>query len=974
VGFGGGISNGDNAYPILTNCIIRGNLAEYGGGISNDLLASPTLTNCTISENTATNDGGGIHNINNSSPTLINDTISGNTALHGGGIYNEDHSNPIIFNNIISGNTAPDGGGIYSTNYCAPELTNVLIAGNSATHGGGIFTIDNCASIFINVTIAGNKAIDGGGIYNYSSAAATYTNTIVWGNSSGLFVSGTTPSFNYSLVQGATLTGTANLSGTTDPQFVSPLAYASAPITGGDYTLRRCSPALNAGDNTANSELVDLAGNNRKFGVIDLGAYECQQVPNSSTIIAGVSRRYVKPGCAGDGSSWADASNDLQAVINASTDGDEIWVAAGIYKPTHSASGWTSASPTGVNANPADRDNAFILRQGVKIYGGFPAIGNPVVADRNWTTNVTTLSGDLDNSGNISTGDAYHVVIGVSANLYTILDGFTITGGNANSTSAISVGGQNVARNFGGGISNPYSASATFANLIISGNASVSTGGGMYNANSSAPTLTNVTITANTANYGGGIANVSATPVITNSTITLNTAANNGGGVYNNGASPVITNSTISGNSANSASSYGGGIYNIDSSPLLTNVTISGNFAWRGGGINNNNSSPTLTNVTIAGNKATGNGGGIFYEIPTSSYTLINTIIWGNSSGVYGGSYNSTYSLMQGEFGSGIGDLDGTLAANDPLFVNWIDPTAGSWTATTAGNYNLQACSPCVNKGNNAANGETYDLAGNPRIYGGTIDMGAYENQSPAPPIVTAASRRYVKPTCSGTGDASSWINASGDLQAVINASAAGDTIWVAEGTYIPTHTALNWTPASPTGVNANPADRDNAFVLKEGVKIYGGFTGTTETLLAQRNWTTNVTILSGDIDNSPTDITGNARHVVIGAGNITAATVLDGFTITGGNADGNNSITVNGHYLLRSDGGGIFNYNSSPTLTNLTINENIAEIAGGGIVNRNYSSPTLTNITISGNIAINGGGISNWDNSSPMLANVTIS
>uniref|UniRef100_UPI0037C0A5A9 hypothetical protein n=1 Tax=Arenimonas sp. TaxID=1872635 RepID=UPI0037C0A5A9 len=81
------------------------------------------------------------------------------------------------------------------------------------------------------------------------------------------------------------------------------------------------------------------------------------------------------------------------------------------------------------------------------------------------------------------------------------------------------------------------------------------------------------------------------------------------------------------------------------------------------------------------------------------------------------------------------------------------------------------------------------------------------------------AAIRYVKPTATGSGDGSSWANASANLQAMINASAANDEVWVAAGTYRPTQ--------DPFG-NSSPADpRDRTFYLKDGVKLYGGFAAT---------------------------------------------------------------------------------------------------------------------------------------------------
>lgn len=92
------------------------------------------------------------------------------------------------------------------------------------------------------------------------------------------------------------------------------------------------------------------------------------------------------------------------------------------------------------------------------------------------------------------------------------------------------------------------------------------------------------------------------------------------------------------------------------------------------------------------------------------------------------------------------------------------------------------------------------------------------------------AARKYAAPTSAGLGDCSSWENAC-TLQTAINNATSGDEIWVKKGIHTPT-----------TGNN-----REDAFWLNPGVKIYGGFNGD-ETDLNQRNWVDNQTILSGDI------------------------------------------------------------------------------------------------------------------------------
>ena len=213
----------------------------------------------------------------------------------------------------------------------------------------------------------------------------------------------------------------------------------------------------------------------------------------------------------------------------------------------------------------------------------------------------------------------------------------------------------------------------------------------------------------------------------------------------------------------------------------------------------------------------------------------------------------------------------------------------------------------------------------------------------------------YVDKDATGLNNGTSWGDAYNDLQLALAAAQADDEIWVAEGTYKPTA-------------------RTATFQLKSGVALYGGFNGT-ETSRYQRDWTANVTILSGDIDGDDNGFQNNDEnvyHVVTGADNA----IIDGFTITAGNTFGS-SDPDDEYYTC---GGGIYNYFSSPTITNCIISGNVAE-SGGGISNYS-SSPTITNCIISGNGADyndpstmatgNSGGI--WNAySSPTITNCII-
>lgn len=248
----------------------------------------------------------------------------------------------------------------------------------------------------------------------------------------------------------------------------------------------------------------------------------------------------------------------------------------------------------------------------------------------------------------------------------------------------------------------------------------------------------------------------------------------------------------------------------------------------------------------------------------------------------------------------------------------------------------------------------------------------------------SAQTTHYVKPVATGTGDGSSWENASADLQLAINNAVATDQIWVAAGTYVPTRKANDL-------ATVTLANRDNAFVLKEGVKIYGGFAGT-EALFNDRDLTivANESILSGDFNNDDvvtgtgatlaiTNTTDNAYHVVLSVGSaenrITGAAIVDGFTIKGGIAQDAafTNLVVNAVNIARYSGGGIANYNyASPTFTNIYLTANSGTY-GGGIYNKTNSSPFIKTVTIIKNIGETGGGITNWDNSSPTLEYATI-
>jgi predicted outer membrane repeat protein len=274
----------------------------------------------------------------------------------------------------------------------------------------------------------------------------------------------------------------------------------------------------------------------------------------------------------GAGTSWATSFKYLQDALTAATNGDEIRVAQGTYYPDEG---------TGKTNN--SQSETFTLKTGVAIYGGYPTGGS---ATRNWISNVTILSGEIQQDGNL-TNNSNNVVKASSVAASAILDGFTIRDGYIPPPDSC-------ANNIGAGVLLSNS-SPVLNNLIITNN-TATCGGGLY-AFQGTPTLTNVMFLNNISTSGGGIYAHTSSYTLRNVVFRGNSASSLGGGIYNFANTPNIINATFSNNTAPASS--GGGIYNWDASPSVKNSIIWGNT---GGEINNiYASSPTVTYSIVQG-------------------------------------------------------------------------------------------------------------------------------------------------------------------------------------------------------------------------------------------------------------------------------------------------------------------------------------------------------------------------------------
>jgi hypothetical protein len=435
-------------------------------------------------------------------------------------------------------------------------------------------------------------------------------------------------------------------------------------------------------------------------------------IDGASTTIEQAKIIYVRQGATGDnnGTSWANAYTDLQSAIANAEPNDEVWVAAGTYKPT----------------TDLDRSISFNIREFAQFYGGFA--GTETERDqRDIEANETILSGNIGTQDD-RTDNSYHVVDITSTAATTVLDGFTITGGYAldNATNESTIREEDV----GGGIYSDESGNARLSNLKVVDNFAFGRGAGIYLDASSNPVLTAIDIINNETQFtGGGLHLRESSPTLNSVTFSGNLAGDSGGGVSNFSGNPVFSRVIFNSNVANN---FGGGLFNIDNNSVsFSNSLFSGNQSQSGGAIYNEDSDLIINNSTIYGNQSDFAGAVYNFEENNGGTTsrtesaIDNSIVVNNFGSLDGlqvfdtGNPFSTVaattvnnSIFQGGYnGAGVNIFD-----VDPRFIN-----------PGEGNFRLRSGSPAIDRGDLNLVNTDFDLVNQQRVVNDTVDLGAYE-------------------------------------------------------------------------------------------------------------------------------------------------------------------------------------------------------------------------------------------------------
>lgn len=922
----------------------------------------------------------------------------------------------LLYNNVAGERVerTDAGGGVFLEGY--GEVVNCVVANNE---NSGVHMAAGCR--VVNSTVVSNTG-GGIGMQEAYTGEPNVFNTVVWGNDA--LYSQHPPRFSYSAypecgdndADGNIRINEANLnSDGFSTRFLAPSTGAgydrstfaprrmSYPLW--DWSLREGSALIDRGndavytlDNFYGNE--DLAGNTRVQGTIDIGAYEYQPMPTDRIL-------RVKAGAdasVANGLTWETAYPNVQDAINAlyghGGQGEgEVWVAAGDYVPTELLVSGEAATA------------AFIMRDGISVYGGFA--GNETsraerakAGDMPWQYASRTRfvgSGYSDNLAWSASDNRWtlnsrsnHVVWFADADgqtafgQETVLDGVTIMGGQASTASS----GAAWMGDRGAGVY-MHNTNARLTNCVVTENVSGNHAGGVW---LSGGRMIGCLVYNNGSEQAGGGVYVDNSGLVLHSMVVNNSAAS-GAGVYLRGGDPQADGQVHP-------------EYLILSTSIVTNNTARANAAvyCDGGGVLlqntiNNNAAPRATDESDPDATRTG---GLFID----GYALVvNSTLWNNRAGdantqrvpMYARNasadkvrfMNSALSGMNNAVWNDVLQQDlielaqsntgaesewnpeyapaGRQMPTDDALNNTIGVQSG-WTATETG-HGIDYFWPNVQGANLRAQGlplgampaevliaPELDICGN--IFAAKPAVGAYAIEPVAlqPEDTGSALRLYVDAECTDPDHkGQSWDMAYRSLNEAIayfaslpDTTVVGKTleIHVLEGECYPTYAFTGSDPREATVLIRR---------MPGGVPlhIYGGYSRDNRTAPV-RSPLTYRTLLNGNPDGGADDALYHILTV-----EAEAKVVLDGFHVLNGHASSETSRLYGAGMLVHdgaevtlrncvfehntaTEGAAIDARNATLILENCVVNNNTNADADKPVVNA--STLTLTHVTVVNN------------------------
>ncbi len=847
----------------------------------------------------------------------------------GGGIACRNGSSPQMKNLIVTGNTAfggedPAGGGITIAQGSSPYMENIKISNNRSHWGGGLAIAIDSHPTLLNFEIYGNRAsTTGGGVYVGETARPYFEDVYIHDNRAtyyggGIFVHDHVyPTFNKVTVRANVAPSGGGGLITNDgskPRIINSIFYGNLP-----------DQILFNNDNQYLPDTLSIAYSNIQGGLdgINVGAGLLNWLDGNVS---------VDP-C------FIDLLDELQAASPCVDTGIDIFEFEGLTWIDMETSDYAGSAPDMGSYEVPPPPTVF------NVPGSFPTIQSGIDAAVDGDivrVNVGTYVENINFKGKditveslggpeLTTIDGNQngttVLIMSGESEKAVLDGFTITNGTGylgETSNAL-----------GGGVLVHYASSPILKNLIVSNNSASAgdepdgAGGGIAVSVQSHPVLENIIITNNNSVWGGGLS-------------------------IAHGSSPVVRNVEIYGNTVTQA---GAGVYIGQlAAPYFEDVYIHDNVGVAGGGLFlHDHVSPTLNKITVKGNRGTNGGGGMLTN-DGSIPKIINSIFYFNfPDQLYlmyqdGGNAPDTVSIAYSNFQNGVAGIH--MGIGD---VNWITGNMQTNPLFSDEDY-LGSGSPCIDAGTAqfAHEGVNWIGMSAEEYIGVAPDIGSYE--VPGPP------QTLLVPSNFST------------IQLGIEAALDGDTVLVANGTYVE---------------NIDFLGKNIAVLSENGPKVTiidGGSTMSTVMIVSQETTATldGFTITNGEGWVNPDGYSvGGGINVRNGSTPTLRNLIVEGNSTVGDTAMGGGIMCAYDADALIEDviirdnnadyGGGIVAYASSPTIRRVKISDNEARTTGGGLTLWE-SNAQVEEVLINNNWAVSmAGGVWIHLTGDPVLDRVTV-